>query len=107
LFALPKDFRFERPQLRADVQDRGDHYEIRVSSDCFARSVVLDTRDGDCVFSDNWIDLSPGRPRAVTVLKADAAGIESVESLRENLTMRSLNDIMIDAAAPAGAGLSR
>ena len=44
---------------------------------------------------------------SVTVLKADAAGIESVESLRENLTMRSLNDIMIDAAAPAGAGLSR
>ena len=50
--------------------------------------------------------VSPGRPRAVTVLKADAAGIESAESLRENLTLRSLNDIMIDAAASAGRGLA-
>jgi hypothetical protein len=34
------------------------------------------------------------------VLKADAAGIEWAEALRQNLTARSLNDIMIDAAEP-------
>ena len=101
LFVLPKDFHFERPQLEVDVQDLGDHYGLRVAADCFAKSVVLDTRVGDCVFSDNWLDVSPGQPRSVTVLKADAAGIESAEALRRSLFVRSLNDIMIDAAGSA------
>jgi hypothetical protein len=94
-----------RPQIEVDVQDLGDRYEILVTTDCFAKSVVLDTQVGDCVFSDNWIDVSRGRPRPVTVLKADTVGIESAEALRHNLTVRSLNDIMIDAAELAGAGL--
>ena len=106
LFALPKDFHFERPRIEADVQDRGDRYEIQVTTACFAKSVVLDTQAGDCVFSDNWIDLTAGRPRSVTVLKADAAGLESADALRKNLTVRSLNDIMIDAAASGEAGSS-
>jgi hypothetical protein len=33
--------------------------------------------------------------------RADAAGIESAQALRQNLTVRSLNDIMIDAAKSA------
>jgi beta-mannosidase len=102
LFVLPKDFHFERPQIKVDVQDLGDRYEIRVTTDYFAKSVVLDTQVGDCIFSDNWIDISRGRSRPVTVLKADAAGIESAEALRQNLVVRSLNDIMIDAAESAG-----
>ena len=104
LFVLPKDFHFERPQIKVGVQDLGDRYEIRLTTDCFAKSVVLDTQTGDCIFSDNWIDVSHGRTRPVTVLKADAAGIESVEALRQNLVVRSLNDIMIDAAESSGAG---
>jgi beta-mannosidase len=103
LFVLPKDFRFERPHIEIDVQDLGDHYGIRLATDCFAKSVVLDTQAGDCVFSDNWIDLSHGQPRPVTLPKADAAGIESAQALRRSLTVRSLNDIMIDAADPASA----
>jgi beta-mannosidase len=106
LFALPKDFRFQRPQFEVDVADLVDRYEVRVATDCFARSVALDTRVGDCVFSDNWMDVSPGRPRSVTVLKADAVGIESAEALRQNLIARSLNDIMLDAAESDGAGFA-
>jgi beta-mannosidase len=101
LFVLPKDFHFERPQIEVDVQDLGDRYSIHVATDCFAKSVVLDTQVGDCVFSDNWIDVSHGPPRAVTLPKADAVGIESAEALRRSLNVRSLNDIMIDAAESA------
>ena len=107
LFVLPKDFHFQRPQIKADVQDLGDRYEIRVTTDCFAKSVMLDTETGDCIFSDNWIDVPHGRTWPVTVLKADAAGIESAEALRQNLVVRSLNDIMIDAAERAGSGSPR
>jgi beta-mannosidase len=103
LFTLPKNCHFERPRIEVDIQDLGDRYEILVTTDYFAKSVVLDTQVGDCVFSDNWIDVSPGRPRPVTALKAETVGIESAEALRQNLIVRSLNDIMIDAAASAGA----
>jgi beta-mannosidase len=105
LFVLPKDFRFERPQIEAEVQDLGDRYEIRVTTDRFAKSVVLDTQVGDGVFSDNWFDLLNGQPRQVTLQKANAVGIESAQALRQNLTVRSLNHIMIDAAEPTGTGL--
>jgi beta-mannosidase len=107
LFAAPKDFHFERPQIEVDVQDRSDRYEISLTTDYFARSVVLDTQVGDCIFSENWIDVSPGRAQPVTLLKVDAVGIESADALRLNLTVRSLNDIMIDAAASADSGLPR
>jgi beta-mannosidase len=107
LFVLPKDFHFQRPQIKTDVQDLGDRYEIRVTADCFAKSVMLDTDTGDCIFSDNWIDVPHGRTWPVTVLKADAAGIGSAEALRQNLVVRTLNDIMIDAAARAGSGSPR
>jgi hypothetical protein len=68
---------------------------------------VLDTRTGDCIFSDNWIDVSHGRATPVTVLKTDVAGIESVEALRQDLVVRSLNDIMIDAEESAEVGSPR
>jgi beta-mannosidase len=90
-----------------DVRDFADRYEISLASDRLAKSVVVDTQVGDGVFSDNWIDVSPGRPRSVTLPKADAVGIESPEALRENLTVRTLNDIMIDAMESGGAGFSR
>jgi beta-mannosidase len=93
----------ERPRIELDVRDLGDRYEILVATDYFAKSVVLDTQVGDCVFSDNWIDVSRGRPRPVTVLKAEAVGIESAEALRQHLIVRSLNDIMLDAAQSAEA----
>jgi hypothetical protein len=41
----------------------------------------------------------------VTVLKAETVGIESAEALRQNLVVRSLNDIMIDAAESTRADL--
>ena len=107
MFVLPKDFHFERPQIEVDIQDRGDRYDIRVATDCFAKSVVLDTQVGDCIFSDNWIDVPPGGTWPVTVLKADAAGVESVKALRQNLVVRTLNGIMIDAAKRAGSGSPR
>jgi hypothetical protein len=43
----------------------------------------------------------------VTVLKTDVAGIESVEALRQDLVVRSLNDIMIDAEESAEVGSPR
>lgn len=95
----------ERPRIELDVRDLGDRYEILVATDYFAKSVVLDTQVGDCIFSDNWIDVSRGRPRPVTVLKAETVGIESAEALRQNLVVRSLNDIMIDAAESTRADL--
>jgi hypothetical protein len=54
-----------------------------------------------CVFFHRGGEGPPPPPRPVTLPKADAAGIESAEALRRSLYVRSLNDIMIDAAGSA------
>lgn len=95
LFCLAKAFGFKMPDIRLAAQEAEDRYFIDVKTNCFTKALALDTRQGDCVFSDNWFDLSPGDTRQVTVLKADAQGISSLEQLRQDLFVTSLNHIML------------
>lgn len=53
----PKSFRFVDPGLSYMVTDMGSKFKIEVSAKAFAKSVFLDLKEGDCLFSDNWFDL--------------------------------------------------
>lgn len=56
LFAPPKHFAFEDPQLRCEVS--GD--TITVCAEKYARSVEIDSLDSDIILSDNYFDMNPG-----------------------------------------------
>lgn len=95
LFVLAKEFMFQQPKIQAQVREEKDAYIIELHAGCFAKGVALDTAVGDCLFSDNFFDVSAGDARQVTVQKQDIEGISSVVELQKNLTTTCLNEVML------------
>ena len=78
LFTAPKHYHFEDPRLEAHIE--GD--EIVVTARAYARSVEIDSPDGDMVLSDNYFDMEAGTVR-VKILRGTPG----------HLTLRSVYDI--------------
>ncbi|MDO4285512.1 MAG: glycoside hydrolase family 2 protein [Eubacteriales bacterium] len=97
LLCLAKEFAWRRPQLSLNVRENPDSYEITVAADCYAKGVCLDTRTGDCLFSDNFFDLVPDSARVTTVARKDATGISSADELRSVLQAVTLGDVLLRA----------
>jgi beta-mannosidase len=95
LFVPANEFAFELPELELEAQEDEACFRINVRSSCFAKGIMLDTDPGDCVFSDNWFDLSPGDEKQVLVRKEDARGITSLKMFQDSLFTNSLNHIML------------
>ncbi len=83
LFCLPKEYHFEPVNISLEVSGQ----EITVTADRYAKAVMLDTVRGDCLFSDNWFDLSAGESKQITVVQGDVMG-------KENLEVKALNMVM-------------
>lgn len=71
IFSYPKYFRYEDPQLTAEVS--GNH--ITVTASGYAKSVALWNENEDLVLSDNYFDLN-GDSRTVEILSGDAGSIK-------------------------------
>ncbi|GHU89227.1 beta-mannosidase [Spirochaetia bacterium] len=93
LFVPAKEFDFAPPELTLTVGEDGEDFLITVSSGNFARRIMLDTREGDCIFSDNWFDLNAGTSRTIGIEKKDT-NISSLAQLKEELFTNTLNDVI-------------
>ena len=88
LFVRPKAFSFLPARVQLRAADAGDHFNLTLTADCFAKSVCLEWPEGDAVFSDNWFDVHGGQPVTVTLDKTgDAAGV-TAETLEKQLRVR-------------------
>lgn len=92
IFVQPKHFSFVDPNLRACVSEKESTFEIEVFADAYAKGVFLDLTDGDCIFSDNWFDISGGKIVSVTVDKDTLSREMTLAEFEENLTLHSVYD---------------
>ena len=76
--------------MRARVADTPELFLITLDAQAYARGVSLRLREADAIFSDNFFDLTPGKPRRVAVDKADLSQPLTVEQLREQLKILSV-----------------
>jgi len=97
LFVLPREFRFEEPELSWELGEEEDAFLLRVRAEKFTRCLGFTTREGSCVFPDNYFDLSPGEQRLLRISREDCTGIGSAEQLAEVLEANTLNQVMIRA----------
>lgn len=67
LFVMPKHFHFLEPGIQALVTQEADCFSIRLTAFAYAKSVCLELREADCVFSDNWFDIHGQEEVIVTV----------------------------------------
>ncbi len=93
LFVKNKHFEFIEPNIKAIVEEAEDRFLIRLNSSAFARYVGLDLTDADCIFSDNYFDLSAGSERVVNVKKTDLSKPLTADDFRVMLQIRSIYDL--------------
>lgn len=101
LFTKPKHFRFSAPNIKLLVQDELDQYRIELTTDSFAKYVELDLQEADCIFSDNFFDLSAGKKKVIHVEKDSLSKEMDTALFRNQLTVRSLYDT-VDISEPKG-----
>ncbi|MDE5742147.1 MAG: glycoside hydrolase family 2 protein [Oscillospiraceae bacterium] len=80
----PKQFRFLQPEIQTHIDKIGDVYRLSVTSKNFAKGVLLDFDEFDCIFGDNWFDLH-GQPYYMILNKS---------ALPENFTEAELGDML-------------
>jgi len=66
LLCEAKHFEFKKPEIKVDMCDIDGGVEFKVSSDVFAKGVYIDFEGIDLVLSDNFFDLTDGKPYTVT-----------------------------------------
>lgn len=93
LFVKPKDFNFSNPKISCKVTDDGSRFTLSVKSVAFAKSVFLELTDTDCIFSDNYFDLSAGKELKITVEKSSLSDDLTPEQFLEQLRIISVYDI--------------
>ena len=87
-FVPYKYLQLSNPKLSWDLETQQDHYCIRIRASSFAKFVMLDCRQSDVVFSDNYFDLDAGQQRNIYVKKA----LIDEQQLRTELFVRSVFD---------------
>ena len=93
LFAKEKYFEFAEPKLRVEATDARDRFVVKVRSESFARHVELDLTGADCVFDDNYFDLTAGEEKRIEAVKDRLSRELTLDEFRRMLKARSIYDI--------------
>ena len=88
LFAPPKHFHWEKPQIKIDMADCAEGVKIDISSNTFAKGIYIDFDEYDCVLSDNFFDVTNKEKYTVT-----AKTTHSAEELKKVVQILSVYDI--------------
>ena len=87
-FKRPKDLKYSKSQIAAELTKQGDHYALKLSSSALAPRVGITFGDEDVSLSDNFIDVLPNEPVLISI-KSPA----TLEQLKKTLTIKSLDQL--------------
>ena len=92
LFVPNKHFLYEKPEIKAACIEKQDVFEITVTTDSYVGYVELMPLDIDCVFSDNYFNISPGSNVQIEVdLQKNHISMSSEDFIKQ-LQIRSIAD---------------
>jgi len=93
LFVKPKQFELPVTKFDVSIQEQEDRYILEIQSDAFAYYVELSFAVADCVFSDNYFDITSPEKKKITMLKSDFTHQEwSTEQILADLNIKSVVD---------------
>ncbi len=85
-FAPPRKLALQRPNINVTVGAKGTDLVLR--ADRLAKNVFISIPGTECRFSDNYIDLLPGRPVTITLQSEN-----SLENLEKTIVLKNLFEI--------------
>jgi beta-mannosidase len=89
-FFVPfKELRLPKPNITYEAAPSRDGFQLTVKSDKFAKAVYFSLGDHDGSWSDNYLDLIPGKP---IVIQYHPRAPLTLNDLRRRLTVRSMID---------------
>ncbi len=88
-----KYFKFLDPALAATITENEHEFVLLVYSRAYARYVELELTTDDCLFSDNYFDLSSDQPVTITVAKTSLSRQISLQEMKQQLRLRSVYDL--------------
>ncbi len=91
LFTAPKRFKFEKPEITAEIEGGDRHFHITITADKYVGALELGFTDVDAVFSDNYFDITS--PMPIKIGFTVNSPVETVKTLKKQLKIRSLYDI--------------
>lgn len=94
VFVPYKHMNLRKPQIKTQVKDMGDAYEISLYADTFVNYTALDFADVDAIFSDNFVAISGEGPVVIRLNKEDITGgtFTDAEDLQKRLMVKNIND---------------
>lgn len=93
IFVRPKSFAFLPPDFTLNIEETPGSFILDLKSKVFAKGVLLDLKDCDCIFSDNFFDMC-GKKR-VEIKKNTLTKPLSSAALRKKLTVMSCYDLQM------------
>jgi beta-mannosidase len=87
-FKMPKELRYEKGKVDAQLSKQGDHYVLKISSPVLAPNVAISFCDNEAWLSDNYFDLLPNEPVTIEV-KSDLP----LPTLQHALKVMSVNNL--------------
>lgn len=87
-FKHPKDLKYTKADIQADLTKQGDHYVLKLTSNVLAPRTAAAFGDEDVSLSDNFVDLLPGEPVYISI-KSPA----KLEQLKKTLKVTSLDQL--------------
>ena len=93
MYVQPKDFIFADPKLEYGVSETEDSFVVEITAKAFAKGVFLELCNDDCLFSENYFDISgtEAEPAKVTVsaTKSRLSKLLSLDEFAKQLTVKS------------------
>lgn len=93
MYVQPKDFEFADPKLEYSVSETEESFVIDITAKAFAKGVFLELDKDDCLFSENYFDISgtQANPAKVTVTAAKSRMSRSLslDEFAGQLTVKS------------------
>ncbi|GKX32254.1 beta-mannosidase [Vallitalea longa] len=88
LFTKYKHFNMKDPQIKVDITETNEEYNLTFTTNAFAKYVEVDFINTDVVLSDNYFDLIPNREKIITISKEDID--ININTMKKELVIRSL-----------------
>lgn len=90
MFVKSKYFQYSIPQYEVQVREDSERFYLRVKADTFANYVELYLTEADCVFSDNYFDITEKEGVEVTVEKSQLPSGFTAEEIKRQLRIKSV-----------------
>ncbi|ERI94435.1 glycoside hydrolase, family 2 [Clostridiales bacterium oral taxon 876 str. F0540] len=92
LFVRPKHFEFLNPEIEWNISEDDNSFIIELVSKKFTKYVYMDLEKEDCIFEDNFFDLTGNERRIIKVDKNSLSNEISLNEFKNQLEIKSIFD---------------